>query len=134
MKKYINILKQLNKKAITNGDVPVSCIILYNNKIIARAYNKREYKKNPLLHAEIIAIEKAAKKLKTWNLSECIMISSLKPCNMCKEVIIASKIKEVYYILDNKKIINNKILIKKISTNEYKYFLDELKDFFIDKR
>ena len=56
---YINELKKLNDKAIINNDVPVSCIIVYKNKIISKAYNKREYKNNPLLHAEIIAIQKA---------------------------------------------------------------------------
>ena len=69
MNDIFKILKKLNIKAIRNGDVPVSAIITYNNKIIAKAYNMREYKKNPLYHAEILVIMKAAKKLNRWNLN-----------------------------------------------------------------
>lgn len=131
---YIKLLKKLNKKAIMNGDVPVSCIIVINNIIITTAYNMREKHNNPLHHAEIIAIQKAAKKLKTWNLNDCEMFVTLKPCNMCLEVIKSAKIKKVYYILENDKYINSKLILSKISTEEEKYFNQELKDFFIDKR
>ena len=61
MNKY-NILKILNKKAINNDDVPVSCLIIKDGKIISKAYNKRNKNKNPFDHAEIIAIQKASKK------------------------------------------------------------------------
>ena len=134
MKRYINLLKKLNKKALENGDVPVSCIIVINNLIISTAYNMREKNKNPLHHAEIIAIQKAAKKLKTWNLKDCEILVTLKPCNMCLEVIKSAKIKKVHYILDNEKIINNKIQLSKINTDEKNYFSNELKEFFADKR
>lgn len=131
---YINELKKLNNKAINNNDVPVSCIIVYKNKIISKAYNKREYKSNPLLHAEIIAIQKAAKKLNTWNLSECKMFVTLKPCNMCMEVIKESRINEIYYILNNDKNVNRKVKLIEINCKDKQYFTNQLKDFFSDKR
>ena len=134
MKKYIEILKKLNKLALSNGDVPVSCIIFDTNKIISKSYNMREKKNNPLLHAEILAIEKASKKLKTWNLSNCQMIVTLKPCNMCLEVIKNARIKKVYYILENNKNVNNKLDMCKLNCIFENEFSKEIKDFFYDKR
>lgn len=131
---YMNELKKLNNKAIVNNDVPVSCIIVYKNKIISKAYNKREYKNNPLLHAEIIAIQKAAKKLNTWNLSECKLFVTLKPCNMCMEVIKESRINEIYYVLNNDKNVNRKVKLIEINCKDKQYFVNQLKDFFSDKR
>jgi tRNA(adenine34) deaminase len=125
---------KLNKKAIKNGDVPVSCIIIKDGKIISKSYNQREYKKNPLYHAEILAIIKASKKLKTWNLSDCKIYCSLKPCSMCLEVIKMAKIKEIYYILESEKIVNYKYKIIKYDTNIENNFKEEIKQFFIDKR
>ena len=130
----ISILKKLNKKAIENGDVPVSCIIEKNNKIIATGYKIREKNNNPLLHAEIVAIQRAAKKLKTWNLSDCNLLVTLKPCDMCIEVIKMAKIKKIDYILENEKIINNKLILNKINIDDKKYFINEIKAFFADKR
>ena len=133
MNDYKTILKKLNEKAIKNGDIPVSAIITCNNKIIAKAYNKKYKNNNPFDHAEIIAIKKASKKLQTPNLSECEMYVSLYPCNMCREVINESKIKKVYYFTDNIKKINNKNQYIKLDDNE-SYFSKELSTFFSNKR
>ena len=70
-KMIIKQLKKLNNIALKHGDVPVSCIIVKNNKIIAKEYNKRQKKNSPLAHAEILAIIKATKRIKTWNLNDC---------------------------------------------------------------
>ncbi len=126
-------LKKLNKKALKNNEVPVSCIILKDNKIIATAYNHRIKNNNPLDHAEILAIQKAAKKLKTYNLIECELYVTLKPCKMCEEVIKLSKIKKVYYFLDQNKVVNNKITYKKLE-DKNECFYKELTNFFKDKR
>ncbi len=131
--KYINILKKLNLKAKDNGDIPVSAIIVRENKIIAKAYNKKVKNNNPLDHAEIIAIRKACKKLKTSNLIDCELYVTLKPCGMCKEIIKEARIKKVYYILDNDKIINDTTKYYKIE-DDYQYFKKELSLFFEDKR
>lgn len=134
MYEYINILKKLNRKALKNNDVPVSCIILCKNKIISRGYNMRELKNNPIYHAEVIAIQKAAKKLKRWNLSDCSLIVTLEPCKMCLEIMKMAKISKIYYILKNEKNVNNKLELSKIDTPEETYFSNEIKNFFIDKR
>jgi len=90
----------LAKKAKKNKEIPVSAVILKNNIIIASAYNKREKKRDITAHAEILVIKKAAKKLKRWNLSDCELYVSLKPCQMCNEIIKQSRIKKVYYLLE----------------------------------
>lgn len=128
------LLTILNKKAIKHNEVPVSCIITKDDKIISKAYNNKITKHDPTAHAEIIAIRKAAKKLKTWNLNECKLYVTLYPCKMCLNVINEARIKEVYYILDNEKEINNNVKITKINSEKNEYFQDELKGFFKNKR
>lgn len=128
------LLTILNKKAIKHNEVPVSCIITKDDKIISKAYNNKITKHDPTAHAEIIAIRKAAKKLKTWNLNECKLYVTLYPCKMCLDVINEARIKEVYYILDNEKEINNNVKIAKINSEKNKYFQEELKGFFKNKR
>ena len=131
--KIISKLMILNSKAIKNGDVPVSCIIVKDNKIISSAYNKRVLLNDPFSHAEIIAIRKACKKLNTYNLSDCILYTTLYPCSMCMEVIKESKINRVKYILEKEKEINRKINYEKMFVKD-NYFKQELSNFFVDKR
>ena len=132
--KIEKLLTILNRKAIRHNEVPVSCIITKGEKIISKAYNKKITKHDPTAHAEIIAIRKAAKKLKTWNLNECKLYVTLYPCKMCLNVINEARIKKIYYILDNEKEINNNIKIIKINSEKNNYFQDELKRFFKNKR
>lgn len=132
--KIEKLLTILNRKAIRHNEVPVSCIITKGEKIISKAYNKKITKHDPTAHAEIIAIRKASKKLKTWNLNECKLYVTLYPCKMCLNVINEARIKEIYYILDNEKEINNNIKIIKINSEKNNYFQDELKRFFKNKR
>ena len=94
--KIINELIRLSYKAIKQNEVPVACIIVKNNKIVSKAYNMREKYKSPLFHAEIISINKLCKKTKDWRLDDYEMYVTLKPCNMCLEVIKSTRIKKVY--------------------------------------
>ena len=84
-------------KALKYDEVPVGAIIVKDNKIIARAHNKKESKNLAINHAEIIAITKASKKLNTWHLDDCIMYVTLEPCPMCAGALIQSRIKKVVY-------------------------------------
>lgn len=127
-------LLKLSKKAFKKNEIPVSCVIVCNNKIISKAYNKKNSSNSVIDHAEIIAIRKAAKKLKTWNLSNCELYCSLKPCKMCVEVIKQSYIKKVYYILDNDKVINYKYNIEQMFANNNEIFQKIIKEFFVNKR
>ncbi len=85
------------KKAYEKLEIPVGCVIVKDNKIIARGHNLKETKFDTTKHAEIIAIQKASKKLKSWRLSECEMYVTLEPCSMCAGAIINSRIKRLYY-------------------------------------
>ena len=91
------------KKAALIDETPVGAVIVLDDKIIARGYNKRETKKNALMHAEIIAIDKACKKIGAWRLSECEMYVTLEPCPMCSGAIINSRIKKLYFGAYDKK-------------------------------
>ncbi len=85
------------KKAFKKKEVPVGCIIVKDDKIIARAHNLKEKKNSALCHAEIIAIKKASKKLKNWRLENTKIFITLEPCPMCMGAIIQARIKDVYY-------------------------------------
>lgn len=84
------------EKAYKKDEIPVGAIIVKDGKIIARAHNLKEKKKSAIAHAEILAINKANKKLKTWRLLDCEMYVTLEPCTMCMGAIIASRIKKIY--------------------------------------
>lgn len=84
------------KKAYDKLEVPVGCVIVKDNKIIARAHNLKETKSDTTKHAEIIAIQKASKKLESWRLLDCEMYVTLEPCSMCAGAMINSRIKKLY--------------------------------------
>ena len=84
------------EKAYSKLEVPVGAVIVKDGKIIARAYNQKESKTDTTKHAEILAIQKASKKLKSWRLIDCEMYVTLEPCTMCAGAIIHSRIKKVY--------------------------------------
>lgn len=84
------------EKAYDKLEVPIGAVIVKDNKIIARAHNLKEEKQSTIKHAEIIAIEKASKKLKNWRLNECEMYVTLEPCPMCAGAILNSRIKKIY--------------------------------------
>ncbi len=84
------------KKALALGEVPIGCVIVFNDKIIGRGYNRRITDKNTLSHAELNAIKKASKTLEDWRLDNCEMFITLEPCQMCSGAIVQSRIKKVY--------------------------------------
>ncbi len=85
------------EKAASEGEVPIGCVIVKDDAIIARGRNAREKKKNALLHAETVAIDKACKKLGGWRLWQCEMYVTLEPCPMCCGAIINSRIRRVVF-------------------------------------
>ena len=83
------------KKAYDKLETPIVCVIVHEDKIIARGYNKRNMKKNTLAHAEILAINKASKVLGDWRLEDCTMYVTLEPCPMCAGAIVQARIPRV---------------------------------------
>lgn len=91
------------QKAYDIEEVPIGCVIVHENKIIARAYNKRNTKKNTLAHAELLAIQKACRKLGDWRIENCTMYITLEPCPMCAGAIVQGRIPRVVIGARNKK-------------------------------
>lgn len=93
MKKAINQAM----RAFLANEVPIGAVVVQNDKIIARAYNKREKSQVATHHAEVIAIEKACKKLGSWRLDDCELFVTLEPCVMCAGAILNARIKKVFF-------------------------------------
>ena len=93
--KYMKEAMKQAKKAAAIEEVPIGCVIVYEDKIIARGYNKRNLKKNTLAHAEIIAMNKASRVIGDWRLEGCTMYVTLEPCPMCAGAIVQARIPRV---------------------------------------
>ena len=94
--KYMKEAIRQAKKAYAIGEVPIGCVIVYEDKIVGRGYNRRMTDKNTLSHAELNAIKKASKVMGDWRLDDCEMFITLEPCQMCSGAIVQSRIKKVY--------------------------------------
>lgn len=93
--KYMKAAIREAKKAYALREVPIGCVIVQNDKIIARGYNRRNTEGNTLAHAELTAIKKASKKTGDWRLEDCTMYVTLEPCQMCAGAIVQSRMQKV---------------------------------------
>lgn len=93
--KYMREAIRQAKKAYVLTEVPIGCVIVYEGKIIARGYNRRNTDKNTISHAEMNAIRKASKKLGDWRLEGCTMYVTLEPCQMCAGAIVQARVSRV---------------------------------------
>ncbi len=101
--KYIKLALLEAKKAEKKDEVPVGCVLVLNDVVIAKTHNLRESKHSALAHAEILAINKACKKLESWRLENIEMYVTLEPCPMCAGAILQSRIKKVVFGAYDKK-------------------------------
>ena len=92
--KYMKEAIKQAKKAYALGEVPIGCVIVYQDKIIGRGYNRRNTDKNTLAHAEITAINKASRAMRDWRLEECTLYVTLEPCQMCAGAIVQARVTE----------------------------------------
>ena len=94
--KYMKAAIREAKKAWALGEVPIGCVIVYEDKVIGRGYNRRMVDHSALAHAEIAAIKKACKRMGDWRLEECELYVTLEPCPMCAGAIVQARIPKVY--------------------------------------
>lgn len=133
----MNKAYELAKKAFLIDEVPVGAVVVYQGKIIGRGYNKKVKTCNPIMHAEMIAIAQASKKIGDWRLDECSLYVTLEPCPMCKGAIVESRIKKVYYGTTRDKQMfscceyGKNVIVENLNMLECAQILS---DFFIKKR
>lgn len=94
---YMNLAIAEAKKCTKSGDVPVGAVIVFKNKVIAKAHNKREKNNMTTAHAEILAINKANKALKDFRLDNCDIYVTKEPCLMCMGALLSARIKKIYF-------------------------------------
>ena len=145
MNKYIKVALDEAKIAYNLNEVPVGAVVVYKDKIIAKAHNLKRSTNNIMNHAEIIALLEASQYIGDWRLNDCVMYVTLEPCPMCAGAIVQSRIKQIYIgsesnIESNKEIINNilqnvdynhQVEIEYLNNNECSKILTE---FFSNKR
>ena len=85
------------KKAASGGDIPVGAVVVLGDEIIARGANRRERDKDPMAHAECVALRRAAKRVGDWRLAGCDLYVTLEPCPMCAGALLAARVKNVYF-------------------------------------
>jgi len=146
MKDFMKEAMRLAKKALSQGEVPIGAVVVYQGQIIGRGYNKREQSQNALKHAEIIAIERACKKLHSWRLEDCEIFVTLEPCPMCAGAIANARIAKLNYGCQEKtscdglceKILTSERLNHKVEINFDNHYEQEISSmisqFFKDKR
>ena len=133
--KYMNIALDEAKKALKHKEVPVGAVIIKNNKIISKAYNKKETKNDATKHAEIIAISRACKKIKNWRLDDCVLYVTMEPCIMCSGAIEQSRISKIVYGIENSnyggtKLLKNVEIVSKICEEECKKLIQKFFKYF----
>ena len=101
--KFMRLALKEAEIAFKKNEVPVGAVVVKDGKVLSRAGNRKESKKSCVYHAEILAINKASKKLKTWNLSGCEIYVTLQPCLMCYGAILSSRIDKIYFGAFDKK-------------------------------
>ncbi len=95
--KFMKAALKCAQTALSEGEVPIGAVVVLDGKIIARGHNRRTKKQIATAHAEIEAIEKACKKLKSWRIPECEIYVTLEPCPMCMGAMLNARIKKVYF-------------------------------------
>ena len=101
--RYMQVAIEQARIAEENGDVPIGAVIVYENRIIGKAYNQREQLQDPTAHAEIIALTQAAAALENWHLNGCTIYVTLEPCPMCAGALVLSRMDRLVYGCDDPK-------------------------------
>ncbi|MBE6157706.1 MAG: nucleoside deaminase [Firmicutes bacterium] len=131
--KYMNMAIEEAKKALVEDEVPVGCVIVKNDKVIAKAHNKKESMNKVTKHSEIIAIETASEVLNNWRLIDCDIYITLEPCPMCASAIKQARINNIYCGLSNLDENNNKIINEILKSDKVNKGVNVYNNIAVDK-
>ncbi len=118
---YMSLAIEQAQKAYSNNEVPIGAVIIHENKVIGSGYNRRMEMKNPLYHAEIIAINEAATNIKDWRLEDCHMFVTVEPCQMCAGAILQARMKSLTFGCENKKAGSISSIINVLDNDEFNH-------------
>lgn len=131
MNEYMEMALEQARIAARRGEVPIGAVIVRGGRVVARGHNQREKKQNALAHAEVLAINRACRRLRSWRLDDCEMYVTLEPCAMCMGAITNARIKKVYFGAKSETDLNWKSETEFIPHDDCSRIL---KDFFREKR
>ncbi len=121
LEQYMSLAVEQAKIAYNNNEVPIGAVIVYENKVIGAGYNRRMEMKNPLYHAEIVAINEAATNINDWRLEDCHMFVTVEPCQMCAGAILQARMKTLTFGCENKKAGSISSIINILDNDEFNH-------------
>lgn len=121
---FMSVALDRAREAYNKDEVPIGCVIVKDNVIIASSYNRKELDNVATYHAEMIAINEACRKFKTWHLDDCTLYTTVEPCMMCTGAIIQSRISKVVYGASNESF----GYLSKVGSSKFEIVSDVLKD------
>lgn len=131
--KYMDMAILEAEKAALEGEVPIGCVIVFNDFVISKAYNKKESLKMVTRHAEIIALEEASKRMNNWRLDGCDVYITLEPCPMCASALKQARVNHIYCGLSNSDKNNFKIISKILETDRTNPSVSITNDLAVEK-
>lgn len=131
--KYMDMAILEAEKAALEGEVPIGCVIVFNDCVISKAYNKKESLKMVTRHAEIIALEEASKRMNNWRLDGCDVYITLEPCPMCASALKQARVNHIYCGLSNSDKNNFKIISKILETDRTNPSVSITNDLAVEK-
>lgn len=131
--KYMDLAIEEAKKAFLEGEVPVGCVIVRNNEILATAYNKKEHDHCVISHAEILAVEKASSKINNWRLDGCDVYITLEPCPMCASALKQARVDHIFCGLSNSDSNNFEIISKILDKDKNNSIVPIVNDLAVEK-
>ena len=131
--KYMDMAIEEAKKAFEEDEVPIGCVIVKNNQILALTHNRKEQMNSATKHAEILAIEEASSKLNNWRLDGCDVYITLEPCPMCASALKQARISHIFCGLSNSDFRNYEIVLKILESDKNNASVPIINDLAVEK-
>jgi len=131
--KYMDMAIEEAKKAFEEDEVPVGCVIVKNNQILALTHNRKEQMNSATKHAEILAIEEASSKLNNWRLDGCDVYITLEPCPMCASALKQARVSHIFCGLSNSDFRNYEIVLKILESDKNNASVPIINDLAVEK-